>query len=189
MSTPETGQRTPQDYREEAAWVLRVGTWDVRALVVVALLALFFTMVNVQVFAAAGHPVSSFEWWIAWLLGPMASITMGTAIVFEGLLAGYGRREGWLAATKWYVGGCTWLMSIWASVAALSGSGVLLHSMAPGRVLLLAETAPGVRQLAEIVTNLERQADELATNLVTHQVAPGGGRPAIHQVHQVARRM
>lgn len=152
--------------------MLRVSDWGTRAMVVVAVLALVFTMVNVQVFAAAGHPVSSFEWWIAWLLDPMASITLGTAIVFEGLLAGYGRREGWLAATKWYAGGCTWLMNIWSSVAAGSPAGMLLHSVAPGLVLFLAESAPRVRRhLAEIVTNLARQAEKLEAELVARQVA------------------
>jgi hypothetical protein len=127
--------------------------------VTVALLALAFTMVNVQLFAASGHRVDSFEWWISWLLDPMASITMGTAIVFEGVLAGYDRKEGWLAATKWYAGGCTWAMNIWSSLVAASPSGVLLHSVAPGLVLLLAEAAPRVRRmLTEIVAGLERQA-------------------------------
>lgn len=165
-------ENTPQECRKQAAWVLQVGAWGVRSLVLVAVLALVFTMVNVQVFAAAGHSVSSFEWWIAWLLDPMASITMGTAIVFEGLLAGYGRKEGWLAATKWYAGGCTWLMNIWSSVAASSPAGVLLHSVAPGLVLLLAEAAPRVRrQLAEIVTSLVRQAEKLEAEELARRVA------------------
>lgn len=139
----------------DAVWVLRMGAWGAQALALVLILALLFTMVNVQTFAAAGHPVASFQWWIAWLLDPMASITLGTAIVFEGLLAGYGRTVGWLTATKWYAGGCTWAMNIWVPLTSGSLAGVLLHSVAPGLVLLLAEAAPRVRRhLAEIVDEL-----------------------------------
>jgi hypothetical protein len=150
----------PAGGRVDAAWVFRMGVWGARSLALVLVLALLFTMVNVQLFAASGHPVGSVQWWIAWLLDPMASITMGTAIVFEGSLAGYGRRVGWLAATKWYAGGCTWVMNIWVSVTSGSLAGVLLHSVAPGLVLLLAEAAPRVRaQMAEIVEELVERDD------------------------------
>jgi hypothetical protein len=147
----------PVGRRLDAAWVIRMGLWGARSLALVLVLALLFTMVNVATFAAAGHPVDSFQWWIAWLLDPMASITMGTAIVFEGLLAGYGRHVGWLTATKWYAGLCTWAMNIWVSLTSRSLAGVLLHSVAPGLVLLLAEAAPRVRQhMAEIVHELRQ---------------------------------
>lgn len=147
----------PVGGRVDAAWVIRMGLWGARSLALVLVLALLFTMVNVATFAAAGHPVASFQWWIAWLLDPMASITMGTAIVFEGLLAGYGRKVGWLTATKWYAGLCTWAMNVWVSVTSGSLAGVLLHSVAPGLVLLLAEAAPRVRQhMAEIVHELRQ---------------------------------
>ena len=160
--------RTSADYRAEAAGLRRVGRYGARALIAVALLALIFTTVNVQVFAAAGHPAWSFHWMIAWLLDPMASIALGTAIVFEGLLASYGRKVGWLTATKWIAGLATLAMNVWSSVVAAVPSGVVLHMVAPCLVLLLAEAAPRVRRhLAEIVAHLERQADDLAA----HQVA------------------
>jgi hypothetical protein len=147
----------PVGGRVDAVWVLRLGVWGARSLALVLILALLFTMVNVQTFAASGQPVGSVQWWIAWLLDPMASITLGTAIVFEGLLAGYGRTVGWLTATKWYAGGCTWAMNIWVSMTSGSLAGVLLHSVAPGLVLLLAEAAPRVRRhMAEIVTELHQ---------------------------------
>lgn len=168
-----TGRITVLALRKEIAWVLRMGTLGVRALVTVALLALVFTMVNVQVFASAGHPVNSLQWLIGWLLDPMASVTMGTAIVFEGVLAGYRHGVGWLTATKWYAGVCTWGMNVWASVVAVSWSGMLLHSVAPGLVLLLAEAAPRVRRrLSEIVAELERrEADIGRTRLAAERDA------------------
>jgi len=57
-------------------------------------------------------------------------------------------------------------------VAIGSPAGMLLHSVAPGLVLFLAESAPRVRRhLAEIVTNLARQAEKLEAELVARQVA------------------
>jgi hypothetical protein len=150
----------PVGRRVDAAWVARMGAGGTRVLGLVLVLALVFTMVNVQQFAAAGQSLGSVQWWIAWLLDPMASITMGAAIVYEGLLADFGRTVGWLTATKWYAGIATWAMNIWVSLVGVVPSGVLLHSVAPGLVLLLAEAAPRVRaHLAEITIELaEREA-------------------------------
>ncbi|MGH7747727.1 MAG: hypothetical protein ACREQ5_23655 [Candidatus Dormibacteria bacterium] len=146
--------------RRDAAWVLRMGRAGVQVLAIVLILTLVFTMVNVQQFAAQGQPAYGVQWWIAWLLDPMASITMAAAIVFEGLLADHGRpKERWLIATKWYAGVATWAMNIWASAAAASAAGVVLHSVAPGILLGLAEAAPRVRRsMAVVVADLEREA-------------------------------
>lgn len=144
---------------KDAAWVLRMGRHGVQVLAVVLVLALVFTMVNVQQFAAQGHPTYGVQWWIAWLLDPMASLTMAAAIVYEGLLADYGKpKVHWLTATKWYAGVATWGMNIWSSAAAGSFAGIWLHSVAPGLVLLLAEAAPRVRRhMADIIDELERE--------------------------------
>src|SRR5262249_36506052 len=144
---------------KDSAWVLRMGRHGVRVLAVVLVLALVFTMVNVQQFAAQGHPVFGVQWFIAWLLDPMASLTMAAAIVYEGLLADYGRpKVGWLIATKWYAGVAPWGMNIWSSAAAGSFAGIWLHSVAPGLVLGLAEAAPRVRRhMADIIDEIERE--------------------------------
>src|SRR4051812_36056877 len=138
-----------------------MGRHGVQVLTVILVLALVFTMVNVQQFAAQGHPTFGIQWWIAWLLDPMASLTMAAAIVFEGLLADYGKpKVHWLTATKWYAGVATWGMNIWASAAAGSFAGIWLHSVAPGLVLGLAEAAPRVRRyMAEIITELESKPE------------------------------
>jgi hypothetical protein len=151
---------TTTDHRAEAEWLTRMGRWGSYALTTVAVLALVFTMVNVQQFAAAGHPVGSFQWFIAWLLDPMASITLGTAIVWRSVLADHNRNEPWLNATMWYAGIATYVMNTWASWAAGSPSGVVLHSVAPGLILLLAESAPRVRRhFGDIRADLATQAD------------------------------
>jgi hypothetical protein len=143
--------------QRDAAWVLRMGRHGVQVLAVVLMLALVFTMVNVQQFAAQGHPLFGVQWWIAWLLDPMASVTMAAAIIFEGLLADYGKpKVHWLTATKWYAGIATWGMNIWSSAAAGSFAGIWLHSVAPGILLGLAEAAPRVRRhMAEIIAELD----------------------------------
>lgn len=144
---------------KDAAWVLRMGRHGVQVLAVVLVLALVFTMVNVQQFAAQGHLSFGVQWFIAWLLDPMASLTMAAAIVYEGLLADYGKpKVPWLTATKWYAGVATWGMNIWSSAAAGSFAGIWLHSVAPGLVLGLAEAAPRVRRhMADIIDELERE--------------------------------
>ena len=153
------GRRIVTAKPKDAAWVARMGRHGVQILAVVLVLALVFTMVNVQQFAAQGHPSFGVQWFIAWLLDPMASLTMAAAIVYEGLLADYGKPEvHWLTATKWYAGVATWGMNIWASAAAGSFAGIWLHSVAPGLVLLLAEAAPRVRRhMANIIDELERE--------------------------------
>lgn len=149
---------------KDAAWVLQMGRHGVQILAVVLVLALVFTMVNVQQFAAQGHPSFGVQWFIAWLLDPMASLTMAAAIVYEGLLADYSRpKVHWLTATKWYAGVATWGMNIWSSAAAGSFAGIWLHSVAPGLVLLLAEAAPRVRRhMADIIDELERELAPVA---------------------------
>lgn len=147
---------TANDRQRDLEWVQRLGHWGLRIIAVVLLLALVFTMVNVQQFAAKGTPQFGVQWWIAWLLDPMASLTMATAIVFEGFLADYDKpKVGWLVAAKWYAAVAVWGMNIWQSAASGSFAGVWLHSVAPGLVCLLAEAAPRVRRhMADVITDL-----------------------------------
>lgn len=174
----------------DAAWVLRMGRHGVQVLAVVLALALVFTMVNVQQFAAAGQPVGGVQWFIAWLLDPMASLTMAAAIVFEGLLADHGRpKEPWLTAAKWYAGIATWAMNIWASAAAGSIAGVVLHSVAPGLLLLLAEAAPRVRRsMAVVIADMERDAKPVTvhTDPVPTPVAVPAREPVVARPTWVA---
>lgn len=170
----------------DSAWVLRMGRHGVQVLAAVLVAALVFTMVNVQQFAAQGHPTYGVQWWIAWLLDPMASLTMAAAIVFEGLLADYGKpKVRWLTATKWYAGVATWGMNVWASAAAGSLAGVWLHSVAPGLVLGLAEAAPRVRRhMAEIIAELEAKPEPVhaVTPLTDGLPAPGAAPwPQLHR--------
>lgn len=157
-----TSPKTADQCRAEAEWLARLSTIGTRVLVLVGVLALVFTMINVQQFASQGHQVTSFHWWIAWLLDPMAAITMAAAIVFEWTLASYDRREGWVTATKWFAGGATLAMNVWSSVADRSPSGVVLYLVAPGLLLFLAEAAPRVRRhFTAVIAELLARAEHL----------------------------
>lgn len=150
----------------------KLSYWGQRVIGVVLLFCLVFTMVNVQQFAAHDEPGSWWWWTIAWLLDPMATLTAGTAIVFEVFLSDHGRpRIYWLTATKWYALIGTWAMNIWSSVAVKDPAGILLHSVAPGITFLIAEAAPRVwEQIAAVIA--DAKADELT------QVAPAPTQPA-----------
>jgi hypothetical protein len=159
----------------DLAWVAQLDYWGRRVLAFVLLLALVFTMVNVQQFAANDEPGSWWWWTIAWLLDPMCTLTAVTAIVFEVVLADHGKpRVYWLTATKWYALGCTWAMNIWSSAAKQDAAGILLHSVAPGLVFLLAESAPRVRTYVAQIVSDAKAAESIParTNPVQPQPQP-----------------
>jgi hypothetical protein len=163
------------------------------ALLLVAGGALVFTCINVTLFATAERV----PWQIAWLLDPLASIAFVSVLLAEGHLSRHGRQvTGWPVLLKWVAGLLTWAMNIWASAFALDAAGLLLHSVAPALVLLLAEAAPRLRlQFAgvagELATQLarieaaelarierERQARETATELARQTITPAAAPAA-----------
>jgi len=149
--------RQPDALRAEIASVERASTYLVRALLAVAIGALVFTMVNVTLFATAEgvHPL------IAWMLDPLASVAMMTILLAEATLSRHGRKAGaWPTALKWAAGLATWAMNTWTSLIDLSAAGLLLHSVAPAIVLLLAEATPRIRRrFAEILTGLRTELE------------------------------
>lgn len=171
QSDADTPQRTAADCRKERAGVLTVYGWCLRGGVIIFVLALLFTMVNVQIFAASGHQPgsdlnSSFHWFIAWFLDPMASLALVVAVILGGVLARYGETSGWLTTVKWFSGLGTWAMNIWPAIdnphPSGTAAGILLHSIAPGLVLLGAEAIPWVRlQMTRIADTLEREAQAI----------------------------
>ena len=65
-------------------------------------LALGFTMVNVQSFAATGAPRWSAGWWVAWLLDPMVSLVLLAVLRAEQVTARYQvPLTAWARRTKW----------------------------------------------------------------------------------------
>lgn len=120
-------------------------------------LGLAFTMVNVQGFAAAGSPVYSAGWWVAWLLDPMVSLVLLAVLRAEQVTARYQvALPAWGRRTKWLTFAATYVMNTWTSWgladAPFSAAGVVLHSVPPLVVFATAETGPGLRdRLTEAV--------------------------------------
>ncbi|MFJ9412449.1 hypothetical protein [Streptomyces sp. NPDC101393] len=142
--------------------------------------ALVFTCVNVTRFGVS-HEI---PWYIAWMLDPLASLALITVLYVDGVLAEHGgdyKPGGWPFLLRWTAGLSTWVMNCWTSLypdgrfhvipQKPDAGGILLHSVAPALLILLAEAATGYRkyatrrrgELTAIITQFEtRQAAERA---------------------------
>jgi hypothetical protein len=118
------------------------------------LLALAFTMTNVQQFAAAGAAAWSLPWLAAWLLDPMVSLVLLAILRAEQITARYRVRTGpWVRTAKWLTLSATYVMNTWASYAAGSLSAIVLHSVPPLMVFAAAEAVTDLRdKLTEAAT-------------------------------------
>jgi hypothetical protein len=135
---------------------------EVLAMVTKALLtlgggALIFTCVNVTRFGVS-HEI---PWYIAWMLDPLASLALITVLYVDGVLAEHGgnyKPGGWPFLLRWTAGLSTWVMNCWTSLypdghfhfipQKPDAGGILLHSVAPALLILLAEAATGYRKYA-----------------------------------------
>ncbi len=116
-------------------------------------LGLAFTMTNVQTFAAAGSPAWSLPWLSAWLLDPTVSVVLLAILRAEEVTARYQVQTGpWVRRAKWFTLAATYLMNTWASYAAGSLAGIVLHSVPPLVVFVAAEAVTDLRdKLTEAV--------------------------------------
>jgi hypothetical protein len=111
------------------------------------LLALAFTMVNVQQFAAAGAVPGSLPWLSAWLLDPMVSLVLIAVLLAEQVTARWQVKTGpWVRRTKVFAFAATYVMNTWTAWAAMHPAGIVLHSVPPLLVLATAEAAPHLRE-------------------------------------------
>ncbi|MFI9080958.1 cell envelope integrity protein TolA [Streptomyces sioyaensis] len=119
--------------------------------------ALIFTCVNVTRFGVS-HKI---PWYIAWMLDPLASLALITVLYVDGVLAEHGgdyKPGGWPFLLRWSAGLSTWVMNCWTSLYPdghfhfipqhPDAGGILLHSVAPALLILLAEAATGYRKYA-----------------------------------------
>lgn len=129
-------------------------------------LGLAFTMTNVQTFAAAGSPAWSLPWLAAWLLDPTVSVVLLAILRAEQVTARYQVRTGpWVRRAKWFTLAATYLMNTWASYAAGSLAGIVLHSVPPLVVFVAAEAVTDLRdKLTEAVN--------VAFTEAVHRTAP-----------------
>lgn len=163
--TPAGASRTPAPVSADDATKARKSIAkldEVLAMVTKALLtlgggALIFTCVNVTRFGVS-HEI---PWYIAWMLDPLASLALITVLYVDGVLAEHGgdyKPGGWPFLLRWTAGLSTWVMNCWTSLypdghfhfipQKPDAGGILLHSVAPALLILLAEAATGYRKYA-----------------------------------------
>lgn len=152
-------------------------------------LGLGFTMTNVQHFAAAGTGVWSLPWLAAWLLDPTVSLVLLAILRAEQITARYRVRTGpWVRRAKWFTLAATYVMNTWASYAAGSLSGIVLHSVPPLVVFVAAEAVTDLRdKLTEAVSAAFAEAvppAAAAESLNAVAVEPVGTATADGRVHE-----
>ncbi|MFB9908479.1 hypothetical protein ACFFQA_31470 [Allokutzneria oryzae] len=145
-------------------------------------LGLAFTMTNVQQFAAAGSSAWSLPWLAAWLLDPTVSLVLLAILRAEQVTARYQVATGpWVRRAKWFTLAATYVMNTWASYAAGSVAGVVLHSVPPLVVFVAAEAVTDLRdKLTDAVTAAFTEAH--------HRTVPHAAMNAGVEVHEPARR-
>lgn len=141
--------------RADTADLERIDRLLTTVLVVLGFGGLIFTAVNVTLFAIEHdtHPG------IAWMLDPLVSLALLGVLFVDGKLAAHGYKpSGWPFALRWFAGLATWLMNCWGSLypkGEFTGwpdradpAGLLLHSVIPFLVILLAEAGAGYRKFS-----------------------------------------
>jgi hypothetical protein len=134
-------------------------------LVILGIGGLIFTAVNVTLFAIDHHTHPG----IAWMLDPLVSLALLGVLFIDGRLAAHGYKPGgWPFALRWFAGLATWLMNCWASLypdekftgwpANPDPAGLVLHSVIPFLVILLAEAGARYRKFCT-----EKKSRYLAT--------------------------
>lgn len=153
-------------------------------------LGLAFTMANVQWFAAAGSAPWSLPWLAAWLLDPTVSLVLLAILRAEQVTARYQVHTGrWVRAAKWSALGATYVMNTWASFAAGSLSGVVLHSVPPLIVFAAAEAITDLRnKLTEAVAVAFMDAAERAEPPMPSQATDGVHESQPSKPHRAPRR-
>lgn len=141
--------------RKTIADLERIERLVTSVLVVLGVGGLIFTAVNVTLFAVEHHV----HWGIAWMLDPLVSISLLAALFIDGKLAAHGYKpSGWPFILRWFAGLSTWLMNCWGSLypdGTFTGwpdrpdpAGLLLHSVIPVLVIVLAEAGAGYRKFS-----------------------------------------
>ncbi|WP_331762438.1 hypothetical protein [Streptomyces sp. NBC_01508] len=187
--TPAGAPRTPAPVSADDASKAKksIGKLDeALAMVTKALLtlgggALIFTCVNVTLFGIS-HQI---PWYIAWMLDPLASLALITVLYVDGVLAEHGgdyKPGGWPFLLRWTAGLSTWVMNCWTSLypdghfhfvpQKPDAGGILLHSVAPALLILLAEAATGYRKYAT------RRRGELTATIAQFESAKAAEREA-----------
>lgn len=148
-------------------------------------LGLAFTMTNVQVFAASGAAVWSLPWLAAWVLDPTVSLVLLAILRAEQVTARYQVRTGrWVRGAKWFTLAATYVMNTWASWAAGSTAGVVLHSVPPLLVFVAAEAVTDLRDKLTDAVTAAVNAAVVAAGRRTAVSESSGDVGGVHRVHE-----
>lgn len=115
----------------------------------VAILTMGFSLQNIHDFAA-GHGVQDP---IAWFLAPAVDLALVAALVGDAVLSRWQLDAGpWATRLRWYAGGATLTLNSWEAWASLDAASILLHTIPPVLLFVLAEAASPYRvKFAETV--------------------------------------
>ncbi|MFJ8213221.1 hypothetical protein [Streptomyces sp. NPDC096033] len=143
-----------EDAKKHLDQLRHIGDLITKALLTLGGGGLIFTCINVTVFAIR----EAVPWYIAWMLDPLVSLALLVVLYVDGLLAPQGYKpKSWPFLLRWFAGLGTWLMNCWSSLypkeTGFDGwpehphaAGLLLHSIIPALVILLAEAGAGYRK-------------------------------------------
>ncbi|MGC0319349.1 hypothetical protein [Kitasatospora acidiphila] len=111
-------------------------------LVVVAALTMAFSLGNIHTFAA-GHAVKDP---IAWFLAPAVDLALCAALLGDAVLSRWELDAGpWATRLRWFAGGATLALNTWQPWSSLDPASIVLHSVPPVLLFLLAEAASPYR--------------------------------------------
>ncbi len=119
------------------AWALDMALWAV------AFMVGLFSLANVHG-VAVGHDTVDPQ---AWLLAPIVDVALFAGITADSVLSRYGMPpHRWGAGLRWFCGLATWTLNVWDAAASLDPGAIVVHSVPPVVLILLAEAAPRYRQ-------------------------------------------
>ncbi len=125
------------------AQVARTGRSVDTALWLVALAVGLYSLANVHAVANA-HQVDDPQ---AWLLAPIVDVALFAGITADAMLSRCGADlPGWGALLRWFCGVATWTLNVWDAAGSGDIGAVVVHSVPPIVLILLAEAAPRYRQ-------------------------------------------
>ncbi|MQA06909.1 MAG: hypothetical protein GEV07_30860 [Streptosporangiales bacterium] len=138
-------------------------------------LGLAFTMSNVAQFAAQGAAAWSVPWLTAWLLDPMVSLCLIGVLLAESTLARYQLKAGrWVRTAKWGLLFATYVMNTWQSWAATNLAAIVLHSVPPLVVFVMAEAITDLRdRLTDAVVAAHTWARDHRDHVTDRDALPG----------------
>jgi hypothetical protein len=162
-----------------AAWFMDV------ALAVVAVLTMGFSLGNIHVFALAHHVGDP----IAWFLAPAVDLALVAAIVGDAFLSRHRLDAGtWATRLRWYAGVSTLVLNTWSSITSASPAAILVHTIPPVLLIVLAEAAPPYRRkFAETLDLVVRDVAPVADVAPVRDVSPQvEAEPALPETTETA---